>query len=197
MVQVVEKMPRALSKRPIMLRCNFHNSVWKPKEIFPANVDEVRMMQTDPEPLQMQSEVEGAADRASAVMCCFLRDWNQWHLHASYWQMSELISYINLLYVNMFVLKTYLTQCFMQLGLEIHIIEWGECNVDAWWHDRGQLCSPFTALQLLMLWDFQSVINLKGRTLNARLIYHVNYSNWRNNGHLNRSKALGCALITC
>lgn len=31
------------------------------------------MMQTDPEPLQMQSEVEGAADRA-AVMCCFLRN---------------------------------------------------------------------------------------------------------------------------
>lgn len=56
-----------------MLQYNFHDSVWNPKEIFPANVDEVRMMQTDPEPLRMQSEVEGAADRAAAVMCFFLR----------------------------------------------------------------------------------------------------------------------------
>lgn len=31
------------------------------------------MMQTDPEPLRMQSEVEGAADRAAALMCFFLR----------------------------------------------------------------------------------------------------------------------------
>lgn len=46
--------------------------------------------------------------------------------------MSELISYIHSLYVNMLcVLETYLTQCFMQLDLEIHIMEGGECNVDA------------------------------------------------------------------
>lgn len=54
-----------------MLQYNFHDSVWNPKEIFPANVDEVRMMQTDPEPLRMQSEVEGAADRAAAWYVSF------------------------------------------------------------------------------------------------------------------------------